>query len=52
MQQNLIYKPHLRYIAPQIWQEPKSIFLIRRFQFSEAIWSVDGDLTHKEEKSA
>ena len=59
MQHNLIYKPHLRYIAPQIWQEPKSIFLcifsiflIRRFQFSEAIWSVDGDLTHKEEKSA
>ena len=27
MQQNLIYKPQLRYIAPQIWQEPSSIFL-------------------------
>ena len=26
MQQNLIYKPQLRYIAPQIWQEPNSIF--------------------------
>ena len=28
MQQNLIYKPHLPYIAPQIWQEPDSIFYV------------------------
>ena len=45
MQQNLIYKPHLRYIAPQIWQEPNSIFLCIfsiKFLFNQEIsifWS-------------